>query len=327
MKEPKMHRRALVGAGAAAVCIGIQSTAWAQGFPASSFGPLATADEVLAGIDLSGLTAVVTGCNSGIGFQTMRSLANAGAHVIGTARTREKGVAACNLVDGLTTPVELELSDFESVVACARNVASVSEEVDILICNAGAIFPGLQHSNGLEKHFVVNHLGHFLLTNLLMSQVLAAPQGRVVVVGSNIHKQAPVGGIQFDDLAGESWDYRYHHSKLANGLFSLHLAHLLRGSNATSNCAHPGGVRGTNILRNVSASSESYPKTPSQGAATQCYLAAHPDLVGVSGEYFADCRPAEQSAHQSDVYMAQRLLKVSEELTADYLPKPVLGIA
>lgn len=287
--------------------------------PGSVFGRDSTAEDVTAGLDLRGKTAVVTGCNSGIGYETMRVLALRGAHVIGTARTKEKGVAACGSVRGRATPVVLELSDFDSVAAGADEIDAMGLAIDMLICNAGVLFGELRQVRGLEMHFVVNHLGHFVLANRLLHRVREAAEGRVVVVGSNNHKEAPAGGIQFDRLSGEGWNYYYHHSKLANGLFSLELSKRLSGTRATSNCVTPGPVRGTRILRNISASSDAYPKSPAQGAATQCYVATHPSLVGVSGHYFADCNPAEQSEYQRDAAMAARLWRVSEELARGYL--------
>src|SRR5262249_49450 len=154
-----------------------------------------TAEEVTAGLDLSGMTAVVTGCNSGIGFETMRVLALRGAHVIGTARTREKGKEACDKVSGRATPVALELADFSSVVAGADQIRKLTARVDMLILNAGVVYNDLHQVNGLEEQFVVNHLGHFLLTERVIDLVRAAPQGRVVTVGSGSYRDAPPGGI------------------------------------------------------------------------------------------------------------------------------------
>jgi NAD(P)-dependent dehydrogenase (short-subunit alcohol dehydrogenase family) len=286
--------------------------------PLSKFGSRSTAEEVTANIDLTGMTAVVTGCNSGIGYETMRVLALRGAHVIGTARTMEKGKQAFEKVSGRTTPVVLELSDLDSVVACAKQIDALNVSLDMLILNAGVVLDDWQQAHGLEMQFVVNHLGHFLLTQRLLDRVKAARQGRVVVVGSGSHRNAPPGGIQFGKLSGEGW-YRqgYAHSKLANGLFSLELAQRLKGTKATSNCLTPGGVR-TNILRHVSTSAAAFPKSPEEGAATTCYVATNPALAGVSGEFFADCNPAAQSAYQVDREMAARLWAVSEQLTKRY---------
>ena len=294
-------------------------TAFAQNVPRSSFGAESTAEDVTAGLDLSGKTAVVTGCNSGIGYETMRVLALRGAHVLGTARSVEKGRVAADSVAGRVTPVVLELTDFDSIVACADRIQAMDVPVDMLILNAGVLFRELQQVRGLEIQFVVNHLGHFILGNRLMDRVIDSPEGRVVVVGSVAHRRAPQGGIQFDNLAGEGWGGQaYGHSKLANGLYSLELSKRLAGTRATSNSVHPGGVR-TNIMRNISRSAASFGKSPAQGAATQCYVATNPALTGVTGQYFADCNPAEQSEYQEDEAMAARLWEVSEELTRDYL--------
>jgi len=286
--------------------------------PRSAFGPQSTAEEVTAGLNLAGMTAVVTGCNSGIGYETMRVLALRGVHVIGTARTLAKGREACASVKGEATPVELELSDFDSVVACADTILALQAPIDMLILNAGIALAKLEQVNGLEKQFVVNHLGHFVLTNRLRQRVIAASQGRVVVVGSGNYRNAPQGGIQFDNLSGRGWSDRgYAHSKLANGLFSLELARQLRGS-STSNCVTPGAVR-TNIRRYIAPSDLDQPKSAPQGAATLCYVATQPTLARVSGEYFADCNPAPQSAYQTDAAMAAKLWEVSTQLTRKYL--------
>jgi NAD(P)-dependent dehydrogenase (short-subunit alcohol dehydrogenase family) len=290
--------------------------------PHSSFGSQSTAEEVTAGLNLAGMTAVVTGCNSGIGYETMRVLALRGAHVIATARTIDKGKEACASVQGSTTPVVLELTDFESVVACAKAIATMNVAIDMLILNAGIVLDTLEQVNGIEKQFVVNHLGHFILTNRLLGRLTTARQGRVVVVGSGNHHDAPPGGIRFDDLSGSNWYRRgYAHSKLANGLFSLELAKRLAGTRATSNCITPGPVK-TKILRNTKASTDHQTKSAAQGAATQCYVATNSALANVSGEYFKDCNPAPPSAHQTDSAMAQKLWEVSTKLTRPYLSNP-----
>jgi len=295
-------------------------TEYAKHIPRSSFGAAATAEEVTTGIDLTGKTALVTGCNSGIGYETMRVLALRGAHVFGTARSEQKGRTACNSVKGHCTPLVLELTDFDSIVECANQVQGQTDVLDILVCNAGVLFNERRQLNGLELHFVVNHLGHFLLVNRLLDQVISAPQGRVVVVSSDSHRRAPSEGIQFDDLTGQSWtDSAYAHSKLANGLFSLELARRLQGTNATSNALHPGRVK-TRIFRNVERPSPARQlKNPEQGGATPCYLATNPVLIDVSGYYFVDCNPKEPSPLMRDGDMAQELWDVSEELMQGYL--------
>jgi len=324
-----IDRRAFIANGALLTLAAYVGPAGAQEVPRSSFSPGATAEDVTAGIDLSGKTIVVTGCNSGIGLESMRVLALRGAHVIGTARTLERGREACASVQGKTTPVVLELSDFDSVVACAQAIRALDVPIDVLLCNAGVLPTDLRQVRGLEMQFVVNHLGHFILANRLLERVTAAPQGRVVVVGSVAHQGAPPGGIQFDNLSGKGWERQaYGHSKLANGLFSLELSKRLAGTRATSNSLHPGVVA-TNIMRNMSFRPPAGGgggggggfnfETPAQGAATSCYLASNPGLAKVTGNYFADCNPAEQSNYQKDPAMAAKLWKVSEDLTRPYL--------
>ncbi len=301
-------------------------------FPAGPFGADSTAEEVTAGLDLAGRTALVTGCNSGLGYETMRVLALRGAHVIGTGRTLEKAAKACASVAGNTTPLALELAEFESAVACAAAVRDMGVSLDMLICNAGInTFGELELVNGVEKIFVVNFLGHFVLVNRLLPMMLAAGSGRIVHVGSRSgYRQAPAVGIDFDNLRGEgafdSWE-AYGRSKLANALFSLALAERLAGTGVTSNVVHPGLVK-TDIGRSAPAVfrvafdlvGPLFAKTPAQGAATQAYVATSPGLEGVNGAYFEDCNPVIVSGdhHMFDRAMAERLWQEAQEMTAGY---------
>jgi NAD(P)-dependent dehydrogenase (short-subunit alcohol dehydrogenase family) len=293
--------------------------------PPSAFGKRSTAEEVTAGMDLSGKTALVTGCNSGLGLETMRVLALRGAHVIGAARTLEKAEQACASVTGNTTPLAVELTDLPGIVAAAQQVADMDVALDMLILNAGIMqLPELQLSNGVERQFAVNHLGHFLLTMRLLERVRAADAGRVVVVSSGAHRWAPEG-IRFDNLDGSKrYEPReaYGVSKTANGLFSRELARRLSETNATSNSLHPGVIP-TNLARhlperNYDMSNPMF-KTIPEGTATQCYVATSPDLERVTGYYFDDCNPAVPNRHMQDDDMAARLWAVSEELVGDYL--------
>ena len=298
--------------------------------PVSSFDKHSTAEQVTAGIDLKGKIIVVTGCNSGIGFETMRVLAMRGAHVIGTGRTMDKAGKACAAITGNTTPVMLELSDFQSVVDCAEVIGAMVPHIDVVIGNAGMIAGDeLEQVNGIEKTFAVNHLGHFIFINRLLKLIQAAAQGRVVMVSSSAAFRA--GGIEFDNLSGER-DYNsrrwYGQSKLANALFSLELADRLSATSATSNALHPGVIK-TNIARNQAWYVRTlfdtfgglFTKSMAQGAATTCYLAGSPQLAAVSGYFFADCKPITLSSsnHLYDKAMAAKLWTVSEQLTAKYL--------
>jgi NAD(P)-dependent dehydrogenase (short-subunit alcohol dehydrogenase family) len=293
-----------------------------------SLGKHATAQDVTAGIDLRGKTAVVTGVNAGLGHETMRVLALRGAHVLGTARSGDAGQRACSGIAGRASPLVLDLADFESVAHCADQIRAMQIPVDMLICNAGIMQRRIERVRGLEKHFVVNHLGHFILVNRLQPQIEAAEQGRVVVVGSEAHRAARTG-IELDNLTGERGFpglRAYGHSKLANGLFSLELARRLAGTRATSNAVHPGVVR-TQIARYLprwqraifDAIGPWMLKTVAEGAATICYVAADPGLAGVSGRYFADCRSVQPSPWMQDEAMAAKLWSVSERLTREFL--------
>lgn len=321
------RREFLHGSMATAFALGMPRLLLGAGQgPVGPFGAKSTAEEVTAGLDLSGKTVVVTGCNSGLGYETMRVLALRGAHVIGTGRTERKAMDACASVDGKTTPVVLELTDFGSAVDCAAAVRKISPQVDMLICNAGIMaLPELEQVNGIEKQFVVNHLGHFVFVNQLLDTVTAAPAGRVVVVSSGAHVWAGEKGIQFDNLSGEKgYDPRqfYGQSKLANGLFSRELARRIAKTDATSNSLHPGVIK-TNLIRHMAGLADDdgswADKDIPQGAATQCYVATAPGLAGVSGLYFKDCNPSTPNDQMLDDAVAARLWTVSEELTAGYL--------
>jgi len=308
---------------------------WAAGMqfddiPRSEFGFATTCDEVAAGHDLTGKTVLITGCNSGLGYESMRTLAAQGAHVIGTGRTMEKARTACDSVTGKTTPLVCELTNFDSVVACADAVKLIGEPIDILMCNAGIMaLPELEQVNGLEKQFVVNHLGHYILTRRLLGKVEAAPAGRIVILSSIGYKNAPPEGIQFDNLSGEN-GYKpfaaYGQTKLANALFARELARRYADTNVTSNSLHPGMVA-TNLARYITGKPRDPEaplrkgfKTADQGAATQVYVAIDANLDGVSGFYFEDCNPVEpEGPHMHDDALALKLWDVSEELTAEYL--------
>ena len=294
--------------------------------PVSSFGADTTAEEVVAGLDLAGKTALVTGANSGLGYETMRVLAARGAHVIGTGRTAEKAETACASVNGDTTPVVLELSDLDSCTACAKEVIALDRPIDMLICNAGIMaLPELEQVDGIERQFFVNHLGHFAFATQLIEPVKAAAAGRIVMLSSLGHKWAPESGIEFDNLSGER-DYdankMYGQSKLANGLFAFELARRLAATDVTANAIHPGIIN-TNLGRHFPAWQRvaagligwTFMKSIGAGSATQCYVATNASLDDVSGYYFADCNPEIPEAKMNDAALAARLWEVSEEMT------------
>lgn len=324
---------AVLAASSTAGCGGPEKVP-AANVPRSDFDDESTAEEVTRGIDLTGKLAVVTGCTSGIGFETMRVLARRGAWVVGTSRSLEKAQAACKGIIGTTTPLQLELSSLDSVVDCANVIRSIKKPPDILVCNAGYLGGQGQRElvNGVEKHFAINHLGHFVLVNRLLGRLYMADQGRIVVVASRgAYRSAPETGIEFDNL-GASYGYEdrraYGQSKLANVLFALQLGKLLRGTRMTANSLHPG-VIDTEIDRHMSSFKQKGfallaalggTKSVEQGAATSCYVATSPALGATSGKYFEDCNAVTVGeGHLHNEAMADELWRVSEELTRDYL--------
>lgn len=297
------------------------------GVPLGPFGADSTAEEVTAGLDLSGRTALVTGVNSGLGYETMRVLALRGAHVLGTARTLERATEACGSVAGRTTPLALELTDFGSVNACAEAVLARGAALDMLICNAGVMeIPTLEQVNGIEKHFVTNHLGHFLLTHRLIPALRAAPEGRIVLVSSgSSYRDAPEAGIEFDNLSGErGYQPRraYGQSKLANVLHARELARRLATTSVTANSLQPGVIM-TNLGRylpwwqivTARLFGWAFMKSLEAGAATQVYVATSPIIAGVTGHFFRDCNPIVPEGHLQNDVLAARLWDVSMELT------------
>ena len=263
-----------------------------------------TAEEVTEDLNLSGQIILVTGTTAGIGHETMRVLAMRGAHVLATGRTVEKVISASDKMPGTITPVALELTNLTSINRCTSSVLEAGLLPDTVICNAGIYpFGDLELVRGIEKVFFANFLGHFALINDLLPAMLERGTGKFVHVSSDsAYKQAPACGIDFDNLCGEGkFDAgeAYGRSKLANALFSLELAERLKGTNLTSNAVHPG-----HIMTNISHSAPLWVKaslslgrfflrTVAEGAATQVYVASHPDADKESGCFFETCQPVD----------------------------------
>jgi WW domain-containing oxidoreductase len=276
-------------------------------------------------VDLAGKSFLVTGVTSGLGLETVRALAARGGHVIGAARTAAKAEQALASVGAKGTAVECELAEPGSVRAAVKAVRALGRPLDAIVCNAGIMaLPTLQQRHGYELQFFTNHVGHFMLVTGLLDAL--APAGRVVVTSSDAHRQAPRGGIELDNLSGETgygaWR-AYGQSKLANILFARELARRFTGSKRTANALHPG-VIATNLTRHMSpvlrgiwtAVGPVLLKTPAQGAATQTFLAASPLAAGVTGEYFADCNAARARRDAYDADLAARLWTKTEEIVA-----------
>ncbi|EXB37336.1 Short-chain dehydrogenase TIC 32 [Morus notabilis] len=307
----------------------------------SGFSARSTAEEVTQGIDGTGLTAIVTGASSGIGAETTRVLALCGVNTIMAVRNLNAGK---NVKEEITKKIptakidvmELDLSSLASVRKFASDYNSSGLPLNILINNAGIMgAPFALSEDNIEMHFATNHLGHFLLTNLLLDTMKktsrkSSREGRIVNVSSEAHRFTCSEGIAFDKINDKS-SYKimqaYGQSKLANILHSNELSRILKSEevNITSNSVHPGAVA-TNILRSsgfffdVVRVLGKYVlqymvKTPQQGAATQCYVALHPQLQGVTGEYFVDSNKANPSSLAKDAELAKKHWDFSLSLT------------
>jgi NAD(P)-dependent dehydrogenase (short-subunit alcohol dehydrogenase family) len=249
-------------------------------------------------------TAVVTGANSGIGLETARGLARSGHHVVLLCRNRERAEAAKADIDGSVegASTEIVLADLglqADVRRAAAELADRLDDLDVLVDNAGlSVRRRERTAEGHDQMLAVNHLGPFLLTNLLLPLLQAAAPSRIVVVASEAHKFRK---LNIDDLEGDTRGYgigglpRYGETKLMNILFTRELARRIEGTGVTVNAVHPGTVS-TNlgsppaILAGLIGR---FMKTPEQGAFTSLVVATDPALDGVSGGYFINGKRAD----------------------------------
>jgi WW domain-containing oxidoreductase len=291
----------------------------------SGFGYASTAEDVTRGLDLSGQTVLLTGCNSGLGLETLRVLALRGARVLAAARSLDKARHAIAATGAGATPLACDLAEPASVRSCVAEVEKMGVELAAIICNAGIMaLPELTLAHGYEAQFFTNHIGHFLLVTGLLAKL--APAGRVVMVSSEAHRRAPKAGVDFGNLKGErsysAWT-AYGQSKLANLLFARELSRRLPGPRQLANALHPG-VIATNLGRNMpklmqvgfEVLAPIALKSIAQGAATQCYVATYPAL-SANGEYFSDCNVKRSTRLGSDRGLARELWDVSERIARE----------
>ncbi|XP_022922238.1 short-chain dehydrogenase TIC 32, chloroplastic-like isoform X1 [Cucurbita moschata] len=295
----------------------------------SGFSSSSTAEEVTDGIDGTGLTAIVTGASSGIGSETARVLALRGVHVIMGVRNLEAGRNVKETIvnenpSAKIDTMELDLSSMASVRKFASDYQSSGFPLNILINNAGIMATpfGLSKDN-IEQQFATNHLGHFLLTDLLLENmkktaVESEKEGRIVNVSSEAHRYTYPEGIQFDGINDESRYNKmqaYGQSKLSNILHANELTRRFKeeGVNITANSLHPGIIT-TNLFRHFNYGNglantvgKLIFKNVQQGAATTCYVALHPQVKGVSGEYFMNSNLHKPTQHGQDVDLAKKL--------------------
>lgn len=295
----------------------------------SSYNARSTAEDVLEGIDLTGRTVLLTGCNSGLGFETLRQMTSHGAHVIAAARNLKTAQEACAKAGGSTTPLACDLSDLSSVKQAIATILDRDRRVDIVIANAGIMaLPKAEQLYGLEKQFVINYLGHFMLITGILDAIPRQAGARIVILSSTAHSRATKAGIDFDNLSGER-DYKpwvfYGQSNVARILFARALSRRLIDAGIAVNALHPGVIAATNLARHMGLPMSAiipiarmFTKTIPQGAATQCYLAAHPEVANITGLYFSDCSIAEPSQVAQDDVLGERLWALSEQLVATH---------
>ncbi|MDG2305350.1 MAG: SDR family oxidoreductase [Candidatus Binatia bacterium] len=293
-----------------------------------------TAEEVSAGVDLAGKTAIVTGANAGIGLETARVLALRGARVVMACRDIGKATKARKTIvresEGALSPEsfelrELDLASLASIRSFASDLKDENRPIHLLLNNAGVMLPDRREtSDGFEAHYGTNHLGHFLLTNLLLDPLRAAGSARVVNVASEAMQMSGLT-TELDDLNWErkKWSgwKAYGSSKLMNLMFTRTFQRRYAAEGITSNALHPG------IVRTELARSQSGPfivlglfmwpwmKKVGGGAATSVYAATAPEYAETGGEYLADCKPTRAPKLAAKESVQDRLWEISAEAT------------
>ncbi|GAB1291487.1 Retinol dehydrogenase 13 [Apodemus speciosus] len=281
---------------------------------------------------IPGKTVIVTGANTGIGKQTALELAKRGGNVILACRDMEKCEAAAKDIRGETLnpsvrAEHLDLASLKSIREFARKIIKEEERVDVLVNNAAVMrCPHWTTEDGFEMQFGVNHLGHFLLTNLLLDKLKASAPSRIINLSSLAHV---AGHIDFEDLNWQTRKYdtkaAYCQSKLAVVLFTKELSHRLRGTGVTVNALHPGVAR-TELGRHTGMHNSAFSgftlgpffwllfKSPQLAAQPSTYLAVAEELETVSGKYFDGLREKAPSPEAEDEEVARRLWTESAHL-------------
>ncbi len=277
---------------------------------------------------MKGKTCLVTGATSGIGLVAAEELARRGAALILVGRDPRRGAAALDRIKSRVPAAQValriaDLSRFGEIRRLAAELLATAGRIDVLVNNAGAFFD--RHAlteDGVERTFALNHMGYFLLTDLLLARLREAAPSRIVNVASEAHRGAT---LDFSDLAGRNgakgWP-AYRRSKLANILFTAELARRLEGSGVTANCLHPGfvatrfGDAGNSLATRafIGLAKRVMAITPEEGGRTIVHLAGDPAVAGISGRYFIKSRAAQPSPAAQDAAAARRLWEESARL-------------
>jgi len=269
---------------------------------------------------------IITGANSGIGFETAKELARQGAFIVMLCRNEDKAIAAKKAIqqENPSAGIEIILCDFsiqDEIRKAAADIISKYEKIDVLINNHGSITKKFEETvDGLESTFAVNHIGYFLLTNLLLPTIKNSGKARIINVASEAHRNGEFDpeNLQLNNNF-DSWK-AYGNSKLFNILFTLELANRLKDTSVTANCLHPGVVR-TNFSGGLSPFAKlfwmlgsPFMKSNQEGAETTIYLATSEEVADVNGAYFANSKVKTPRKQALDPEAARELWKISEEL-------------
>ena len=279
-------------------------------------------------MDLKDKICVITGATSGIGVETAIELAGMGANLVLPCRDMQKGENLKHKILNQTANdkidlVKCDLASFDSISQFCKYFKDNYSQLHVLINNAGVWDKKFsQTADNIETTFAVNHLAPFLMTNLLLDIIKNSAPARIVNVSSDFHRK---GTMKFDDLEGRKKFNNfqaYGQSKLANILFTKHLAEILKDNDITVNCLMPGVVK-TNLFDTVNPFIKFFVKfiwiSPQKGAETTVYLASSPDVENVTGEYFEKKKIRQSTNESSDMEISHKLWQVSEEYVKEYL--------
>ena len=283
-----------------------------------------SAAKLVADKDLSNQVVIVTGANTGIGFETARSLAAAGARVILACRSAEKGQAAVDKIRQLHPKsqaeyLSLDLASVDSIFAFSSLLKA--DRIDTLICNAGLVLPAFEQTQeGIEKTVGVAHHGHFLLTKLLLPRLLAAAAPRVIMVSSESHRSPKTLDFERFPLTRDNYSMfnAYGQAKLANVLMANELQRRYSDQGLTACSLHPGALvtteigRGSLLMRGLMVLISPFTKNVDQGAATTVYCATEEDAGLIAGRYYSHCQPAVMSDEAANPATAAKLWEISE---------------
>jgi NAD(P)-dependent dehydrogenase (short-subunit alcohol dehydrogenase family) len=275
---------------------------------------------------MQGKTVVITGATSGIGEVAACQLAQAGARIVLIARDRTRGAQTLQRLESLAPGRNhaahyANLSRLTEMKRVAEAIAASEPQIDVLINNAGAVFTTRQVTGeALELTFATNHIAYFVVTNMLLERIKSTPGARIVCTASDAHKRAK---LDFNDLTfekGYSGLAMYGRSKLMNILFTRELARRLEGTGVSANSLHPGfvntrfGEAAGGLMSFALRGAKKFALTPEDGAKTIVYLATSPEVAGVSGKYFHDCKEVAPTAEAQNDADAKRLWDVSAQL-------------